>query len=162
MQPEPGYPFSLRVSVDYRLSAGGLVATLHATNTGTAAAPFGAGLHPYLSPGAAAVDDLVLEVPARTRVPLDERRLPTGPPVPVEGTDLDFRRARRIDAQRLDTCFGDLDRNPAGVARVRLESAGASGGSRSGWTRASASCRCTRPTTSPTRNAAAAGWPSSR
>jgi aldose 1-epimerase len=121
MQPEPGYPFSLRVSVDYRLSAGGLVATLQATNTGSAAAPFGAGLHPYLSPGAAAVDDLVLEVPARTRVPLDERGLPTGPPVAVEGTDLDFRRGRRIDAQRLDTCFGDLDRNAAGVACVRLE-----------------------------------------
>jgi aldose 1-epimerase len=124
VRPEPGYPFSLRVSVDYRLSAGGLVATLQATNTGSAEAPFGAGLHPYLSPGAAAVDDLVLEVPARTRVPLDERRLPTGPPVAVEGTDLDFRRARRLDAQRLDTCFGDLDRNPAGVARVRLESGG--------------------------------------
>ena len=39
--------------------------------------------------------------------------LPTGPPVPVGGTDLDFRRARRIGAQRLDTCFGDLDRDPA-------------------------------------------------
>ena len=30
--PEPGYPFSLRVSVDYQLSAGGLVAALRAVD----------------------------------------------------------------------------------------------------------------------------------
>jgi aldose 1-epimerase len=121
---QPGYPFSLRIAVDYELTSGGVVATLRATNVGTTAAPFGAGLHPYLTHGTATVDELVLEVPARTHVPLDERRLPTGPAIAVEGTDNDFRRGRAIGAQRLDTCFGDLDRSPAGVARVRLASAG--------------------------------------
>jgi aldose 1-epimerase len=122
--PEAGYPFTLRLSVDYELTAAGVVATLAATNAGTTRAPFGAGLHPYLTHGTATVDELVLEVPAHTRVPLDERRLPSGAAIAVDGTDLDFRRGRRIGAQRLDTCFGDLDRSPAGVARVRLVSSG--------------------------------------
>jgi aldose 1-epimerase len=124
LEPQPGYPFSLRIALDYELTSGGVVATLHATNVGSTAAPFGAGLHPYLTHGTTTIDELVLEVPARTYVPLDERRLPSGPPVDVEGTDNDFRRRRRIGAQRLDTCFGDLGRSPAGVARVRLASAG--------------------------------------
>ena len=124
VQPEPGYPFSLQLAVDYELTSAGVVATLHATNAGAKAAPFGAGLHPYLKHEGVEVDDLVLEVPAATYVPLDERRLPTGPPVTVEGTDIDFRRGRRIGAQRLDTCFGDLGRSPSGVACVRLATAG--------------------------------------
>jgi len=94
--------------------------TLHATNVGTERAPFGAGLHPYLTPGTADVDDMVLEVPAGTRVPVDDRLLPCGPDVAVDGTELDFRRARQLGALRLDACFGDLDRGPAGVARVRV------------------------------------------
>jgi aldose 1-epimerase len=124
LSPQPGYPFALLVTVGYELTSGGVVATLHATNVGTKAAPFGAGLHPYLTHGTPTVDELVLEVPAQTRVPVDERRLPTGPAIPVAGTDVDFRGGRRIGAQRLDTCFGDLDRSPAGVARVRLASGG--------------------------------------
>jgi aldose 1-epimerase len=124
LKPEPGYPFSLRLAVDYELTSSGVVATLHATNASTKPAPFGAGLHPYLRHGGVAVDDLVLDVPAHTHVPLDDRRLPSGPAVAVEGTDIDFRGGRRIGAQRLDTCFGDLDRSPAGVARVRLATAG--------------------------------------
>jgi aldose 1-epimerase len=124
LTPQPGYPFSLRLAVEYELTSGGVVATLHATNVGTQAAPFGAGLHPYLTHGTATVDELVLDVPAGTYLPLDERRLPAGPAIAVEGTDNDFRGGRSIGAQRLDTCFGDLGRSPAGVARVRLASTG--------------------------------------
>jgi galactose mutarotase-like enzyme len=124
LAPQPGYPFALRLSVDYELTSGGVVVTLHATNTGTTAAPFGAGLHPYLTHGTATVDELVLEVPARAYLPVDERRLPTGAAIAVDGTDFDFRRGRPIGGLRLDTCFGDLGRSPAGVARVRLASAG--------------------------------------
>ncbi len=94
--------------------------TVQATNVGAERAPFGAGLHPYLTPGATDVDDMVLEVPARALVPVDERLLPTGPPAPVDGTELDFRQPRRLGALRVDACFGELGRSPAGVARVRL------------------------------------------
>jgi aldose 1-epimerase len=120
LHPRAGYPFELALAVSYELASGGVVMTLHATNVGAERAPFGAGLHPYLMPGSTDVDDMVLEVPARTRVPVDDRLLPSGAATPVDGTELDFRRARRLGALRVDACFGDLDRSPAGVARVRL------------------------------------------
>jgi aldose 1-epimerase len=115
LHPQPGYPFTLELEVAYRLTADGLESTLVATNRGTSAAPFGAGFHPSI-----ALADAVLEMPARTRVPVDERLLPTGPAVPVEGSEYDFRRPRRLSSLALDTCFGDLERDVDGVARVRL------------------------------------------
>ena len=120
LRPRAGYPFALALAVSYELASGGVVMTLHATNVGTERAPFGAGLHPYLTPGTADVDDMALEIPAGTRVPVDERLLPSGPATPVDGTELDFRSPRRLGAVRLDACFGDLGRSPAGVARVRI------------------------------------------
>ena len=79
LAPRPGYPFELALAVSYELASGGVVMTLHATNVGAERAPFGAGLHPYLTPGTTDVDDMVLEIPARTHVPVDERLLPSGP-----------------------------------------------------------------------------------
>jgi aldose 1-epimerase len=117
LRPRHGYPFALRFEVTYELSADGLEFTLRAVNTGASAAPFGGGLHPYLRGRA---DDWVLEVPAATRVPVDERLLPSGPPVAIAGTPYDFRRARRVGRQAIDTCFGDLARDAGGHAQVRL------------------------------------------
>ena len=112
-----GYPFSVRVSVDYELTADGLEFSLHATNTGDRPAPFGGGLHPYF---AGRAEDWVLDVPAATRIPVDERMLPAGPPVAVAGTPDDFTRARHVGRRAIDTCFGDLARDGDGRARVRL------------------------------------------
>jgi aldose 1-epimerase len=120
LAPAAGYPFELALGVSYELASGGIVMTVQATNVGSERAPFGAGFHPYLTPGTTDVDDMVLEVPADTLVPVDERLLPTGPATPVEGTQLDFRTPRRLEALRVDACFGELGRSPAGVARVRL------------------------------------------
>jgi aldose 1-epimerase len=116
LRDREGYPFALDLAVGYELDTGGVVVTLRATNAGSGRAPFGAGLHPYLRVG----DEVTLQIPARTRVPVDDRLLPNGPPVPVDGTDLDFRRARRVGDRELDTCFGDLERSAAGVASVTL------------------------------------------
>jgi aldose 1-epimerase len=122
LAPRPGYPFALRVEVEYELGDAGLCFALRATNAGDGPAPFGGGLHPYLRGRA---DDLALELPAATRVPVDERMLPSGPPVAVAGTEHDFTRARRIGEQRIDTCFGDLARDGDGRARVLLRAAAA-------------------------------------
>jgi aldose 1-epimerase len=120
---EEGYPFRLRLEASYELVHRGVVATLRATNGGDTPAPFGAGLHPYLRLGAP-VDDLLLELPARTRVPVDERLLPAGDPAPVAGTELDFRHPRAIGPLALDTCFADLTRDADGIARVVLSAPG--------------------------------------
>jgi aldose 1-epimerase len=118
--PEDGYPFSLALEAEYELVAGGVVATLHATNAGDTPAPFGAGLHPYLTHDGTPLDELLLELPAHAHVPLDERLLPCGDAAPVAGTELDFRRARAIGPRRVDTCFGELDRGDDAIARVVL------------------------------------------
>jgi aldose 1-epimerase len=120
LRPRPGYPFALDLEVAYALEADGLAVTLRATNASSGAAPFGAGFHPYLRAAGGRIDDSVLEVPAALRVPVDERMLPSGPAVAVAGTEYDFTRGRRVGAQRLDTCFGDLARDAGGRARVRL------------------------------------------
>jgi aldose 1-epimerase len=120
LHPQPGYPFTLELEVEYRLTADGLEVTLRATNRGASPAPFGAGFHPYLTLGGARLADVLLELPARTRAPVDERLLPTGAPVPVEGTEYDFRRLRPLGPLALDTCFGDLERDADGLARATL------------------------------------------
>ena len=60
LHPRPGYPFALRLRVEYRLEERGLVVTSEAENVGSRAAPFGAGHHPYVA-APAGVDELVLE-----------------------------------------------------------------------------------------------------
>jgi aldose 1-epimerase len=123
LHPQPGYPFTLGLEVEYRLTGEGLAVTLRATNLGATIAPFGAGFHPYLTLGEARVDGGMLQVPGRTRVPVDERLLPAGAPVAVDGTDYDFRHAHPIGTLALDTCFGDLERDPDGFARATLATA---------------------------------------
>jgi len=49
LHPQPGYPFSLRLSVEYRLGAEGLTVRTSAENVGDRALPFGVGHHPYVA-----------------------------------------------------------------------------------------------------------------
>jgi aldose 1-epimerase len=120
LHPRPGYPFRVDLEADYQLSARGLTVTVSAVNRGARPAPYGAGWHPYLTVSTPRVDDAVLEVPADRAIPTDDRGLPCGDPMPVEGTPLDFRRPRPIGAGVLDTCYTDLARGADGHVRVRL------------------------------------------
>ena len=119
LHPRPGYPFSLALEVDYRLSEAGLRVRVTATNVGVDPCPYGSGAHPYLTVGTAAVDHAVLCVPAGTVLRSDERGIPIDAG-PVEGTELDFRRPRPIGETELDHAFTDLDCAEDGVARVEL------------------------------------------
>ncbi|WP_326673724.1 gluconokinase, GntK/IdnK-type [Streptomyces sp. NBC_01257] len=118
LRPQPGYPFLLDVTAEYRLGPAGLDVVVCATNVGDGPAPYGVGQHPYLTLGTGPVDTVVLTVPARERFLTDDRGLPVGRE-PVEGSDLDFRTARPIGSRRLDTAFS-LDRSDGDVAVVRL------------------------------------------
>jgi galactose mutarotase-like enzyme len=119
LEPRPGYPFALDVSIEYALGPDGLTVTTTATNAGADACPFGSGQHPYIRLGTDLVDSLVLRAPGRTVLLEDERRLPRGRE-PVDGTELDFRRPRALGAARLDDAFTDLERGADGRARVEL------------------------------------------
>lgn len=117
--PSSGYPFSLELSILYELSGEGLTVTTTAVNVGERACPYGAGQHPYLSPGAGTIDDCTLQLPAATRLVNDERMIPTGSE-PVACTELDFHVARRIGDARFDVALTDLARDASGRATARL------------------------------------------
>lgn len=110
LHPQPGWPFSLDVSVRYSLTETGLVAETEACNVGTGPCPFGSGQHPYLSAGAGTtVDHCKLHFAAATRILTDpDRQLPVGRE-PVTGTELDFRSGRAIGDLQIDDPFTGLD-----------------------------------------------------
>ena len=125
LHPQPGYPFTLGLAVEYRLGAGGLSVSTTATNLGDQPCPYGAGAHPYVTVGTQLVDDAVLLLPADTRLEVDDRGIPTGGAA-VEGTAYDFREARPIGDLVVDTAYTDLTGNeavfaaPDGQRRVTL------------------------------------------
>ena len=120
LYPHPGYPFTLDIRVQYALGEAGLEVTTTARNLGDRACPCGMGQHPYLSPGSGPIDACSLQLPASTRILVDEERsLPVGRE-PVAGSPYDFREARQLGELRLDTPFTDLLRDSAGIAASRL------------------------------------------
>ena len=119
-----GYPFCLEIEVEYHLSDTGLRVSVTARNVSARAAPYGTGSHPYLTTGAAAVDDCDLTLPVARWLPADERGIPAGPAQDVAGGPLDFRAARPIGTARLDHAFTGLDRDEQGRAWARLASNG--------------------------------------
>jgi aldose 1-epimerase len=120
LHPSPGYPFALDACIAYELSEDGLTVTTAATNIGQRSCPYAAGQHPYLSPGDGTIDDCTLELPACARILTDEaRKLPCGIES-VEDTSFDFRAARRLGGQEIDSAFADLARDEHGRATVTL------------------------------------------
>lgn len=130
LESSPGYPFSLSLAIEYALTESGLRVTTTATNTGSAACPFGSGQHPYLTVGTHTVDTAVLRAPGRTVLQVNERQIPVGR-VSVKGTEYDFRIPRAIGGTRLDDAFTDLERGEDGLARVELRNP--DGGSVTFW-----------------------------
>jgi len=122
LHPRPGYPFSLALAIEYRLSDDGLRVQTTATNAGPSSCPFGSGAHPYLTVGTPTVDPVVLRAPGRTMLRSDERGIPVGV-TPGEDTEYDFRRPKPIGATKLDNAFTDLERDDDGLARVQLRDA---------------------------------------
>ncbi len=125
LHPQPGYPFTLGLAVEYRLGPGGLSVETTATNLGTRPCPYGAGAHPYLTVGTELVDDALLLVPADTCLEADDRGIPTGS-ASVDGSPFDFRVARPVGDLVVDIAYTDITDNEAVVAspdgqrRVRL------------------------------------------
>jgi aldose 1-epimerase len=120
LEPQPGYPFALGLSIEYALSPTGLTVTTTAWNLSGETCPYGAGQHPYLTLGTPTIDTLRLQVPARVVAFSDERGLPVRS-APVDGTEYDFRAGREIGGTVLDNAFAELERDGDGRARVLLD-----------------------------------------
>ena len=119
LHAQPGYPFTLALSIEYALSSAGLTVRTSATNVGPDPCPFGSGAHPYVTVGTPSVDTALLHVPAERVLEADDHGIPTGSRA-VDGTEYDFRRPRPIGATKLDTGFTGLERDANGLARVEL------------------------------------------
>jgi aldose 1-epimerase len=120
--PQPGYPFTLELELEYELSDTGLRVTMHAENIGLRPAPYGAGMHPYVRAELGGIDTSVLRLPAETRFEMDERHIPTGRRLSVAGTPYDFREPRAIGGTAMDAAFTDLARDADGLAWTELRS----------------------------------------
>jgi aldose 1-epimerase len=117
LHPQPGYPFTLELRVEYTLGGDGLSVRTTATNAGAEPCPYGAGAHPYLA--VVSVDGAVLELPAEEVLESDERGIPIGS-TRVDG-ELDFLTPRAVGAVQLDHCFTALRRDEDGLARVHVD-----------------------------------------
>ena len=117
LRPQPGYPFTLELRVEYSLGSDGLTVSTTAANAGADPCPYGAGSHPYVA--VRSVDDAVLRLPASSILESDERGIPVGSS-PVEGA-FDFRAPRPLGSVQLDHCFTDLERDEDGYARVGVD-----------------------------------------
>ncbi|MFZ0340797.1 MAG: aldose 1-epimerase family protein [Gaiellaceae bacterium] len=120
LEPQPGYPFTLALEIEYVLSETGLAVKTTARNVGTEACPYGSGQHPYLTLGTPTIDRLRLQVPAREVLLTDERGLPVRSES-VDGTDYDFRAGRAIGGTVLDNSFTKLEPDADGRVRIRLD-----------------------------------------
>jgi aldose 1-epimerase len=121
LHPSPGYPFALDVSIAYELDENaGLTVTTTAMNVGGRACPYGTGQHPYLSPGEGTIDKCAFELPAHTRLLVDERHQVPVDREPVDGTPFDFRKPHPIGELQIDSGFHDLIRDAGGLATARL------------------------------------------
>lgn len=114
---QEGYPWSLRLRTTWSLDGSGLTARHEATNVDAASCPFGLAVHPYFRLPGASVDDLVLKLPAHSRVLIDGRKLPIGM-AKVAGSDWDYTAPRGIGAAQMDTAFGDVIRGSDGRSEV--------------------------------------------
>jgi aldose 1-epimerase len=117
VEPRSGYPFRLATAIDYVLTGERLEFTMRVRNVGSDPAPFGIGLHPYLSVGAEQDGDLAeaeVQIPARTLLVVDDGGLPTGERRPFDGA------VGRIGDRVFDDPVTELDRDADGWARVRL------------------------------------------
>jgi aldose 1-epimerase len=84
MPAQAGYPWPLRVDVQYQLTPPTLEVVVTVSNDGDSAAPLGVGMHPYLNLGGGA-DATALSLPVSARLPLDDMGAPSGPAVPFDG-----------------------------------------------------------------------------
>ena len=114
IRPQPGYEWQLDVTVSYLVDDAGLTVRLRAVNTGPERAPFGAGFHPYLTPGRGSIDRFELTVPATHYLDLSDPNQPP-PLLPVAG-EYDLIKPHRLGQTQLDTAFARLIRGEDGIA----------------------------------------------
>lgn len=122
LHPQPAYPFSLSLMIDYLLVEEGLVVRTTAENLGRSSAPFGIGFHNYLHAGEGKVDASRVCLPARQHLVADDRLLPRSVE-PVAGgplASLCGAEPAAIGDLVLDDCFTGIEADALGRWRARF------------------------------------------
>lgn len=127
IRPEtnPGYPFSLDVTVTFTLDDKGLTLESRTRNVGDHAAPAFFGWHPYFRLSDNPIEGWVLQVPADTVIGTGEDFIPLPGTRAWKALDkadasLDFRKPRPIGDLALNNTYTDLQLDADGRARTRL------------------------------------------
>lgn len=115
-----GYPFSLDIELTYQLHARGISCAFSIRNIGPHPAPVGAGFHPYFTVGGLPIHETELQIPASAFVEFNQRLVPTGRLVSVDGTEWDYRTRRPIGSRQFNHCYVDLTRDADGLSRAVL------------------------------------------
>ncbi|HEY7717977.1 MAG TPA: aldose 1-epimerase family protein [Pedococcus sp.] len=123
LHPQPGWPGTLDLTMTYSLGVAGLSVLATATNVGDRAVPFGFGAHPYVALGDAPLEDVVVRVPARERLLVDDRLIPTDL-VPVTEQGPDLRAAAPLGGTTLDSAFTGVERDADDRWRVVVAAPG--------------------------------------
>lgn len=104
-EADPGYPFTVGFTADYRIDDSRFDLTLRLENRGSSPAPVAMGWHPYFQlPGTHSIDALRLQISADECVPVDAKLLPTAARGPLPA-NLRFDRSRAIGNQSIDLAY---------------------------------------------------------
>ena len=105
VSPIYGYPFLIRMTARYELVNGmGLRVSVRALNEGPTPAPYGVGMHPYITCNQALIDDCKLTMPFTKCFSLTERKVPDQE-VDAASLGFDFTHGRKIGNTEIDHCF---------------------------------------------------------
>ncbi|MEU7001814.1 hypothetical protein [Nonomuraea sp. NPDC046570] len=109
-----GYPFLVRVTVTYTVTATGLRCDAAWVNIGDQIAPFGIGFHPYFRPGPSPLTDWILKLTAPSYLETDPlSALPTRRRL-VDNSGFDFREGRALGPDRFSVAYAVAPTEDAG------------------------------------------------
>lgn len=119
VSPIYGYPFLISLNATYEVIDGmGLKVDITARNIGKNPAPYGVGMHPYITCNGDHIDECKLTMPFKNVFTLTERMTPDEL-VNVDCMDFNFTSGKVIGQREIDHCFISAD--PTRMNTVILE-----------------------------------------